>query len=380
MTEPLPFRLFAVFAFFLSLWVAAPAPAQEPQYGPYLELPGDPLAADPHVIEVDGTWYLYPTTTSVSVECWSSVDLETWEYAGVVWGPAAPGAWNDHGVWAPEVFAAEDRFYLYYTADEKIGVAVADSPVGPFVDVYDHPLIGGGYGGADFNAIDANLFRDVDGSLYLYATGYSPITFLRVFPMADPVTVGGDWVFLFMANPLSWELFVVEGPWMIRRDDVYYLMYSGFGADLPFYAVGYATAAGPTGPFTKYAGNPILRADWDHEFYGPGHHSLTEGPDGELWMVYHTKLYHQRGWDRRLRKNKVAFTGDGRLYVDLGLGPPPPLDDDDDDDNNNDNDNDNDDDDDNDDDNGDDASPADDDASPNGGGEADDDDDDACGC
>ena len=174
--------------------------AQEPQYGDYLDLPGAGFVADPAVIEVDGTYYLYPTHSGVDLECWSSTDLNEWEYEGVVWGPAPAGEWNDQNLWAPDVFVHEGSYYLYYTANEKIGVAVADDPTGPFVDVYDHPFIGGGYGEAWFNAIDAHVFRDTNGSLYLYATGYMPLTYLRVFPMEDPLTLAGGWQFLFPAG------------------------------------------------------------------------------------------------------------------------------------------------------------------------------------
>ncbi|MFC1890676.1 glycoside hydrolase family 43 protein [Thermodesulfobacteriota bacterium] len=298
----------------------------EPQYGKIIDLPGaGGWPADPSVIEVEGAWYLYPTTTSVSIECWRSDDFENWSYEGVVWGPAVPGAWNDNNVWAPDVFEHEGQFYLYYSANEMIGVAVADSPMGPFVDAYDHPLIGGGYGGVAFNTIDPHMFRDRDARLYLYATGYSPLTFMRVIPMSDPLTVGGDWSFLFMANPFSWEGFISEGPWMVVRDNVYYLMYSGNGANRPQYALGYATADNPTGPFTKNERNPILEADSDYDFYGPGHNSVTVGPGGELWMFYHTKVNACINWERLLRKNKIAFGEDGQLYVDLGVDPSPPL-------------------------------------------------------
>jgi len=297
-----------------------------PQYGEYIDLPGADGSADPHIIEVDGAWYLYPTTTGVSIECWRSSDFENWEYEGVVWGPAPAGSWNDGGVWAPDVFAHEGQFYLYYTANDKIGVAVADSPVGPFEDVYDHPLIGGGYGGEMQDAIDAHMFRDQDGRLYLYTTGtFGPLRFQRVFPMLDPWTVEGPWKLLFVTNLLSWEMFVNEGAWMILRNGVYYLMYSGNGANLPLYGLGYATAESPTGPFTKYEQNPILRMDPDHDFYGPGHNSVTTGPDGKLWMFYHTKVNERVNYDRLIRKNKIAFTEDGQLYVDVGLGPPSPL-------------------------------------------------------
>ena len=297
-----------------------------PQYGRTIDLPGATgSVADPHVIEVDGTWYLYPTTTGVSIECWRSDDFENWEYEGVVWGPAPAGSWNDSGVWAPEVFEQEGLFYLYYTANEKIGVAVADSPVGPFEEVYDHPLIGGGHGGSGGNSIDAHMIRDADGQLYLYATAYIPLTCLRVFPMADPVTVGGPWRLLFCTNPLTWEGFINEAPWMVVHEGLYYLMYSGNGANRSAYSLGYATADSPMGPFTKYENNPIFHQDPEYDFYGPGHNSVTTGPDGNLWMFYHTKVNDRVNYDRLIRKNKIAFTENGQLYVDVGLGPPPPL-------------------------------------------------------
>jgi len=163
----------------------------------------------------------------------------------------------------------------------------------------------------------------VDGRLYLYATAYVPVGALRVFPMADPVTVGGPGRVLFAADPLSWEGLVNEGPWMLVHDGVYYLMYSGGSYDRPTYAVGYATSDNPMGPFTKCECNPVLHTDAANGFYGPGHHSVTVGPDGELWMVYHTKVNAEVSGDRRIRKNRLAFTEDGRLYVEVGLGPPP---------------------------------------------------------
>jgi GH43 family beta-xylosidase len=140
--------------------------------------------------------------------------------------------------------------------------------------------------------------------------------------MADPVTVGGPWQPLFTADPFSWEGLVNEGPWMMVRGGVYYLMYSGGSYDRPIYAIGYATSDSPMGPFTKSEQNPILHTDAANDFFGPGHHSVTVGPDGALWMFYHTKVKVEVSGERRIRRNRIAFTDDGRLYVDLGIGPP----------------------------------------------------------
>ena len=153
-----------------------------------------------------------------------------------------------------------------------------------------------------------------------------------MFPMDDPVTLGGPGDVVIMANPLTWELLVNEGPWIVKHDGVYYLIYSGNDYRLNGYALGYATADDPLGPFEKYPRNPFLKMDEDYDFWGPGHNSVVEGPDGHLWTFYHTKTSPEYAAGRRIRKNRIAFTDDGQLYVELGIGEPPPLDDDDDDD------------------------------------------------
>lgn len=314
----------------------------QPSYGEVIDLPGAFMAADPAVIEFEGVYYMYPTTTMVSVECWSSEDLEQWIYEGVVWGPAEPGSWNRANVWAPDVFYYEDKFYMYYTAMDRIGVAVAESPTGPFEDVYDHPFIGLGRGGSLSLAIDAHVFQDSDGSLYIYTTCYIPVSAIRVSKMSDPLTLTGQWRILFAPGIVNWESIICEGPWMVVHQDVYYLMYSANIAKSSLYGLGYATSYSPMGPFAKYESNPILDVDWANEFYGPGHNSVVRGPDGNFWTFYHTKNEPATGWDRQVRKNRIDFDSEGQLYIVL---------DDDDDDNDNDDDHDHDDDnDDNDDD------------------------------
>ena len=320
-----------LFIFGSSAWSQTP-----PAYGPVIDLPGTQYAADPAVIEVEGVYYLYPTSTGVSVECWSSLDMEAWTYEGVVWGPAPAGTWNDSEVWAPDVFEHEGQFYLYYTANKRIGVAVADSPTGPFVDVYDHPFIGVGYGDSLFYSIDANVFKDDDGSLYIYATCYIPVSSIRVRPMSDPVTLAGQWRIILIPDIFSWEFVVLEGPWMLKHEQIYYLMYSGNMANTNAYALGYALSTDPQGPYVKYGENPILAADNENEFYGPGHHSVVADEDQNLWMFYHTKVAPTVSWSRKVRKNRIGFDEHENIVVFLD-------DDDDDNDDNNDNDDDNDD-------------------------------------
>jgi len=284
-------------------------------YGAPLALPGAETAADPAVIEVDGTYYLYVTSSYVDIECWASEDLVQWRYEGVAWAQAPAGAWNDQDVWAPEVHTDGESFYLYYAANMMIGVARADAPTGPFSDVYDHPFVGGGYGGVNGLAIDAHVFRDDDDRLYFYFAGYQPFSVVRVARMSDMVTIDGEPATLVKPGIVNWELFVTEAPWIVKHDGVYYLMYSGYGADRVNYAVGYATADDPLGPFAEYADNPILYKDVVAGFYGPGHNGTLVDPDGALQIVYHTKVAPTIGWDRQIRINQLCFTAAGRMYV-----------------------------------------------------------------
>lgn len=286
-------------------------------YGPPLDLSPVETAADPAVIQVDGIYYLYVTSTAVDISCWSSDDLVQWEYEGVVWEQKAAGAWNDVDVWAPEVHRDGDDFFLYYTASMMVGVARAEHPWGPFEDVFDHPFVGGGYGGVEGLAIDAHVFQDDDGRRYFYYAGYAPFSVIRAACMADMTSLIGDHITLVEPGLWNWELFVTEAPWIVKHEGIYYLMYSGGGANLPVYAVGYAASEHPLGPYAEFAGNPFLDRDQTAGIFGPGHNCVTVSPDQQLKIVYHTKQEAAVGWDREIRINDLCFTDGGRMYVGL---------------------------------------------------------------
>jgi beta-xylosidase len=99
---------------------------------------------------------------------------------------------------------------------------------------------------------------------------------------------------------------------MLKHQGVYYLLYSGGSADSEFYAIGYATAKNPAGPFTKHPGNPIIRKG--DGIFGPGHVSVTRDREGKLWMVYHQKKDETRGWDRIICIDPLRFDEKGVLH------------------------------------------------------------------
>ena len=277
--------------------------------------------ADPAVIRFEGKYYLYPTSDAEGYEAYVSTDLVHWENRGRVYSSPR------RGLWAPDVFRDPEsgKFYLYYTDDtpdsprrhqrKQIGVAVADGPLGPFED----------RGALFVDAIDAHLFRDDDGKLYLYFCNWADGGCIAAVPMKDPLTPVGEPRALVRARE-KWETAggaVTEGPWMLKHDGTYYLMYSGSGTNHVEYAVGYATSRSPLGPFRKYTGNPIARSEGP--VIAPGHHSVTEGPDGRLWMVYHQKRTRRLDYDRFLAIDPLWFDAEGILHARLSRGTDEPA-------------------------------------------------------
>jgi beta-xylosidase len=294
------------------------------------------------LIRVDGAWFLYATQTKRDLHVWVSDDLAHWRREGPVWQPM-PGAWNAaHQVWAPHVEATPDGYFMYYTADMKIGVARADSPTGPFVDVLDAPLVGGGHGGVgdgvylyektgdeydktaafllDYQeyAIDAFVLARPGNQRLLYFSAYTPLSTIHAVPMKDWTALEDVAPAPVLApDPATWEGVVCEGVFVLEHGGRFHLMYSGNGADTIDYGVGVAVADSPLGPFERYAENPILHASPAASFLGPGHHGIVEGASGDLLMFYHSKVSDAKGFDRRIRYAPVAFDGMGRIGLDV---------------------------------------------------------------
>jgi beta-xylosidase len=273
--------------------------------------------ADPHVIRVGDKYYLYATTHGRGYDALVSEDLVNWSPAGQAFASPRGGAW------APDVFhdrRGDGKYYLYYTDNnpeappgplaKQIGVAVADGPLGPFVD--RKVLVAG--------AIDAHLFQDDDGRRYLYYAHIANGFKILAQPMADPLTPEGQPTEALHPTD-GWEKAsgeVTEGPFMLKRNGIYYLMYSGSGADSPEYAIGYATSRSPLGPFHKHPGNPIARRG--PGLFGPGHHCVVEGPDCKLWMVYHQKYDDRINYRRFLALDPLWFDEAGVIHTRLTRG------------------------------------------------------------
>ncbi len=120
---------------------------------------------DPFIMLWQDKYYAYGTHAANGIEVLISDDLQTWSVpAGVTNDLALDKAdvWADRFFWAPKVYAVNGKFYMYYSADEHICVATSDSPLGPFKQDIQKPMIAGE------KCIDNSLFIDDDGKPYLF--------------------------------------------------------------------------------------------------------------------------------------------------------------------------------------------------------------------
>lgn len=286
---------------------------------------------DPFLLRApDGSYYCYATSAPDGFKAWTSRDLLDWTEIGYVYQRNAD-SWGESDFWAPEVVRYEGKYYLHYSArwgknqSLRIGVAIADTPNGPFVDVFNHPMFDFGYA-----AIDGHVFFDDDGRKYFYyARDCSENivdgrheSHIYVAELDKDLISFKDEPQLITKPEQDWECrsgpewFWNEGPFVIKHNQRYYLMYSAnfyAGRD---YSVGYAVAEQPMGPFVKAAHNPILKSP-HAEISGPGHNSVTDSPDGsELFIVYHIHTDPQNpSGDRQVCIDRMGFREDGSLFV-----------------------------------------------------------------
>ncbi len=270
-------------------------------------------AADPDIIYHEGYYYMYVTGDHYPV--YRSADLAKWEYVGV---SLPEVSWNidKRYMWAPDVEYINGKFYMAVSMGEAgFGIAVADKPEGPFVCAGDMPFL--------TKTIDGHIFVDEDGKIYLYYTSWCDGRAYGIWGVemeSDCLTPKWDTEKLIFTPTEPWEKTmnmgsIVEAPYMLKKEGVYYLVYSGsnYQAD---YAVGYATSTNPLEGFKKSEYNPILRGTADTR--GTGHCSIIETPTGGMVMVYHVHNTPFAVQPRHVAIDPVRFvkTDDGyRLEV-----------------------------------------------------------------
>lgn len=247
--------------------------------------------ADPTVFADKGIYYLYGTSSNQGFLVYESADLKTWappKDSTRRFALKRGESFGDHGFWAPQVFKYRGSYYMAYTAEEQLAIAKASSPAGPFKQDTFAALSGTG------KQIDPFVFFDDDGKVYLYHVKLQNGNRIFVAEMKPDLSdiipgtakecISGTEAWEHTATS-AWP--VTEGPTVLKHNQLYYLLYAANDFRNKDYAVGYATAHSPLGPWKKYTGNPIIsRHTIGHN--GPGHGDVFTDKQGRMHYVLHT--------------------------------------------------------------------------------------------
>lgn len=224
--------------------------------------------ADPEGAIFGNEYWIYPTYSSkydkqVFLDAFSSKDLVTWKKHSHVIDTSIV-KWAHRAMWAPAIIEKDKKFYLFFSANDVqrpggpywnqkdtinhfggIGVAVSNSPGGPFKDYLGKPLISKFYNNAQ--PIDQFVFKDTDGTYYMIYGGWRHC---NIGILNNDFTGFVKWKNGSLFKEITPEGYV-EGPDMFLRKGIYYFLWSEGDWGNGSYRVAYATAKSVTGPFKK---------------------------------------------------------------------------------------------------------------------------------
>jgi hypothetical protein len=282
--------------------------------------------ADPDILyaEKTGKFYIYPTTdgftnwTGTYFKAFSSPDLINWKDEGVILDLPKDVSWAKRNAWAPCIIekkiGASYKYFYYFTAAQKIGVAVSDNPTGPFVDA-GKPLVDKQPDGITRGqVIDPDVFTDPKtGKTYLYwGNG-----FMAGAELSDDMLSLKPGTLTVLKPGATFR----EGTHVLYRNGLYYFMWSEDDTRSENYKVRYGTSDSPLGEISIPRNNLVIAKDTAAGIYATGHHSSIQIPGKDEWyIVYHRfaypngiKMGRAAGYNREVCIDKLEFNADGSI-------------------------------------------------------------------
>ena len=267
--------------------------------------------ADPTIKKFGDTYYMYATTDGSGAgfgpaQVWTSKDFVNWTLMPMNWP-------DSHWIWAPDVIRHTDgRYYYFYCQPCIIHCGVSETPRGPWKNILGESeavLVPDRF---VTNAItlDGQTFVDDDGSVYLYWGTWGIYKGFGCGAGKMTPDLKGFTETRLIPNTEAVDFF--EAPFVLKRNGIYYFMYSSGSCHDHTYRVQYATSDHPLGPY-EYKGC-ILETNEDGTVHGPGHHSiLKEGDDYYIVYHRHDNPHSNRGFHRQLCMDKMEFEADGSI-------------------------------------------------------------------
>lgn len=272
--------------------------------------------ADPAVVNFNGKYFMFVTR---SHGYWMSEDMSNWKFI-------RPQSWYFDGSNAPAAAVYKDKIIVY--GDPK--------GYGPIIETNNPEL---GDWKTNFAVInipgqiqDPNLFVDDDGKVYLYEESSNkwPIRVVELDPDNYYVPKGEEKdLFVLHPDKHGWERFgqdhrsdidpFIEGPWMVKHNDTYYLEYGAPGTQWNVYADGVYTSKSPFGPFEYAPYNPISYKPGGF-LKGSGHGSTVKDNSGNYWHFSTMAISVNYKFERRIGMYPAGFEENGQMYVNTAYG------------------------------------------------------------
>ncbi|GGF28871.1 endo-1,4-beta-xylanase [Echinicola rosea] len=272
--------------------------------------------ADPAIVNFKGKYYLFVTR---SHGYWVSDDMSNWEFI-------RPQSWYFNGSNAPAAAVKDGKIILLGDPSGRGAVIETDNPdLGDWKTNFAVINVPGG-------VQDPNLFVDDDGKVYLYEESSNKWPIHGIELDAENYFIPmGEQVDLFNLEPdkHGWERFgqdhksdlkpFIEGPWMVKHNNTYYLEYGAPGTQWNVYADGVYTSDSPLGPFTYAPYNPISYKPGGF-LKGSGHGSTVEDNNGNHWHFATMAISVNFKFERRIGMYPAGFEEDGQMFVNTAYG------------------------------------------------------------
>lgn len=282
--------------------------------------------ADPEILYSNKTkkYYIYPTSDGFDgwsgnyFKTFSSDNLKDWKDEGIILDLRKDVSWANRNAWAPCIvekkIKGKYQYFYYFTAAQKIGVAVSDNPAGPFKDIGKALISTRPEGVKGGQEIDPDVFTDPkSGKSYLYwGNGYMAVAELN----PDMISIKEG-----TTKVITVDDTFREGTYIIYRKGTYYFLWSEDDTRSPNYKVRYGTSKSPLGPIEIPKNNIVIQGKPEVGIHATGHNSVLQIPNKDEWyLVYHRfsyptgiKMGDAGGFHREVCIDKLDFNPDGTI-------------------------------------------------------------------
>jgi arabinoxylan arabinofuranohydrolase len=282
--------------------------------------------ADPEVLYSNKTkkYYIYPTSDGFDgwsgnyFKAFSSDNLTDWKDEGIILDLRKDVSWANRNAWAPCIIEkkikGKYKYFYYFTAAQKIGVASSDNPIGPFTDSGKALIDTKPEGIKGGQEIDPDVFTDPEtGKSYLYwGNMYMAVAELN----PDMLSIKKESTKLIKVDATF-----REGTYVMNRNGQYYFLWSQDDTRSPNYKVRYGISKSPLGPIEIPENNIVIQGIPNEGIYATGHNSVLQIPNKDEWyIVYHRfsyptgiKMGEAGGFHREVCLDKLEFNQDGTI-------------------------------------------------------------------